>query len=80
MSGIDYGQTRETQRRATPEPHRIASTRPTCANGHPWRAETTRWRYRVREARHGSGWERDCLVCKAVSEGIRRKQQKGRYL
>lgn len=72
-------QTTRTLRAANPEPHAIAG-RPTCANGHIWKAETTRWRYRVRDTRHGTGWERDCLVCKAVSEGKRRKQRKARYL
>ena len=71
-------ETRETLRGVNPEP-RVINGRPTCANGHPWRPETTRWRYRVRDTRHGTGWERDCLVCKDVSEGRRRKQQKRRY-
>ncbi len=53
----------------------------TCANGHPWRAETTRWRYRDRSARTdghaGSGWERDCLVCKDMADK-RRARRSGR--
>lgn len=60
--------------------------RPACANGHPWRTDTTRWRLRQRPERvaagrviaASSGWERDCLICKKVSEGIRREQFKAK--
>jgi len=44
----------------------------TCGNGHDWKPETTRWRFRDRRNRKGHnsfGWERDCLVCKSVSQG-----------
>lgn len=66
-------------------PIRVAG-RPACANGHPWRAETTRWRLRVREERIDggqvraarAGWERDCLICKQKAEGLRREQAKAR--
>ncbi|GAA2182456.1 hypothetical protein GCM10009785_21830 [Brooklawnia cerclae] len=70
-------QTAETLRRADPEPHRVSRESDCCANGHRWTPDTTRWRFRARGGRHGSGWERDCLVCKAVSEGRRRKLRVG---
>ena len=59
-----------TLRGVTPEPKNINGAS-TCSNGHPWRAETTRWRYRARGGRHGSGWERDCLVCKDMADKAR---------
>ena len=46
--------------------------KPTCGNGHAWKPQTTRWRFRDRMNRKGHesyGWERDCLVCKSVSQG-----------
>lgn len=49
------------------------AARETCVNGHPWKTATTRWRFRDRGGRHGSGWERDCLVCKRKQEGRRRR-------
>lgn len=42
-----------------------------CGNGHKWKPETTRWRYRDRGGRHGRGWERDCLVCKDMADKSR---------
>ena len=48
--------------------------RPTCANGHPWKPETTRWRRRGYRGEHTTEIERDCLVCKRVSEGKRRER------
>lgn len=42
-----------------------------CGNGHKWRPETTRWRFRDRGGRHGRGWERDCLVCKDMADKSR---------
>lgn len=51
------------------------ASRPTCANGHPWRLETTRWRRRGERGRQTAEIERDCLVCKAVSEGKRRQRR-----
>lgn len=46
------------------------ASREVCANGHPWRTETTRWRVRG----DGRMPERDCLVCKRVSEGNRKRR------
>lgn len=47
------------------------AARPTCANGHPWTTENTRWRIR---ADKGETYPtRDCLACKRVSEGKRRR-------
>lgn len=49
----------------------------TCGNGHEWRHETTRWRWRDRTDRpkHGwAGWERDCLVCKAKSNSTKERR------
>lgn len=54
------------------EPPKVIDGCGTCANGHEWTAKTTRWRYRERlnRGRHSwTGWERDCLVCKAVGRG-----------
>lgn len=51
------------------------ASRETCANGHPWTVASTRWRKRNRGGRHGFAAERDCLICKAVSEGARRKRR-----
>ena len=59
-----------TLRGVTPEPKHIDGAE-TCWSGHPWRPETTRWRYRARGGRHGSGWERDCLVCKDMADKAR---------
>ena len=56
-----------TLRGVTPEPKHIDGAE-MCGSGHPWRPETTRWRYRARGGRHGSGWERDCLVCKDMAD------------
>ena len=61
-----------TLRGVTPEPKHIDGAE-MCGSGHPWRPETTRWRYRARGGRHGSGWERDCLVCKDMADKARRK-------
>ena len=47
-----------------------------CGNGHKWRPETTRWRYRDRGGRHGRGWERDCLVCKDMADKSRIRMKK----
>ena len=61
--------TLRTLRGADPQPKDMPGD--TCGAGHPWRAETTRWRYRVRPNRghHSwSGWERDCLVCKDMAD------------
>ena len=66
-----------TLRGVTPEPKDINGAS-TCSNGHPWRAETTRWRYRARGGRHGSGWERDCLVCKDMADKTRHTNSSGR--
>jgi len=44
-----------------------------CANGHPWTPQTTRWR--VRHDKGESTPTRDCLVCKRVSEGERRRRR-----
>lgn len=63
--------TLRTLRRPEQEP-KIIKGNPTCANGHLWRPETTRWRYRNRSERaeHGyTGWERDCLTCREVARG-----------
>lgn len=49
------------------------SYRVTCANGHVWTAETTRWRRRARGGRHGKSVERDCLICKDAAENERRR-------
>lgn len=51
------------------------AARETCSNGHPWTVESTRWRKRDRGGRHGTAIERDCLTCKAVSEGARRRRR-----
>ncbi|GAA2180935.1 hypothetical protein GCM10009785_13770 [Brooklawnia cerclae] len=68
--------TAHTLRRPDPEPHHIEGAA-TCGNGHPWRPETTRWRLRTRGGRHGSGWERDCLVCKDVADKARAQRRQG---
>lgn len=47
------------------------AARETCANGHRWTPATTRWRIRRDKCERRP--TRDCLVCKAVSEGRRRK-------
>lgn len=49
--------------------------RETCAHGHEWRPETTRWRQRRNRKGHSAAVERDCLVCKAVSEHKRRMRR-----
>lgn len=49
------------------------ATRETCANGHPWTRATTRWR--IRTDKGETTPTRDCLVCKRVSEGIRRRKR-----
>lgn len=51
-----------------------AQKRPACANGHPWREETTRWRKRTRCGR--TVVERDCLVCKRESDHGRRSRRR----
>ena len=66
-----------TLRGVTPEPKSIDGS-PACGCGHPWRPQTTRWRYRVRGSRHGSGWECDCLVCKNMANKTRRTNSSGR--
>lgn len=48
------------------------ASRTHCANRHLWTPETTRWRSRGYRGKHTVPVERDCLVCKAVSEGRRR--------
>lgn len=45
--------------------------REACANGHKWTPQSTRWR--VRRDKGESTPTRDCLTCKRVSEGKRRK-------
>lgn len=62
-------QTKATLRGTTPPGVDTSRMRDTCGNGHKWTPRTTRWRYRVRDSRHGTGWERDCLVCKEKSDG-----------
>lgn len=54
------------------------ASRLSCANGHRWTPESTRWR--VRRDKGESSPTRDCLVCKAVSEGKRRKLHARRYM
>lgn len=69
--------TLETRRRPDVEP-RIQSANTHCANNHLWTPETTRWRLRSRLDRGDKSyqaWERDCLLCKAVSEGRRKKRR-----
>lgn len=44
-----------------------------CANGHAWTPQTTRWR--IRRDKGESTPTRDCLVCKRVSEGERRRRR-----
>lgn len=46
--------------------------RAACANGHPWTPSTTRWR--IRHDKGETTPTRDCLVCKRVSEGKRRRR------
>jgi len=48
------------------------ASRETCSNGHPWTRASTRWR--VRHDKGETRPTRDCLVCKAVSEGKRRRR------
>ena len=60
--------TLRTQRGGVP-PKQIDGAE-TCANGHRWTNETTRWRWRDRSGRPGhgyAGWERDCLLCKKIA-------------
>lgn len=52
-----------------------ARGRETCANGHPWTPENTRWRKRGRGGRHGNAPERDCLACLEVSRGHKSNQR-----
>lgn len=47
--------------------------RETCANGHPWTRENTRWR--IRRDKGESTPTRDCLACKRKSEGERKKRR-----
>ena len=49
------------------------AARETCANGHPWTTANTRWRVRTDKGEISP--TRDCLVCKRVSEGERRKKR-----
>lgn len=65
MSRVDTGAIRT-------EPY---ASRPTCANGHPWTHTSTRWRRRGYRGKHTASVERDCLTCKQVSEGERRKRR-----
>jgi len=60
-----------TRRRPEQPPKEIVG-KPACAQGHLWRPETTRYRFRNRNDRieHGwSGWERDCLICRNKKKG-----------
>ena len=65
--------TKQTMRRPAQPPKEIIGGKETCANGHKWESNTTRWRLRDRTGRKdkkGSiGWERDCLVCREVAKG-----------
>lgn len=47
------------------------ASRETCSNGHPWTRENTRWR--IRRDKGESTPTRDCLACKRVSEGKRKR-------
>jgi len=49
------------------------AARETCANGHKWTVATTRWRIRIDKGETSP--TRDCLVCKRVSEGERRRKR-----
>jgi hypothetical protein len=49
------------------------ASRKTCANGHPWTTHNTRWR--IRRDKGETSPTRDCLVCKRVSEGKRRRKR-----
>lgn len=42
-----------------------------CANGHRWTPASTRWR--IRRDKGEATPTRDCLICKRVSEGKRRR-------
>lgn len=66
--------------KGAPAPVSVRGMSEYCGNGHKWRPETTRWRYRDRGGRHGRGWERDCLLCKQKSDGFARmgRNVKGR--
>ena len=46
--------------------------RETCTNGHPWTTVNTRWR--IRRDKGETTPTRDCLACKRVSEGKRRRK------
>jgi hypothetical protein len=48
------------------------SERETCANGHRWTPQSTRWR--IRTDKGETQPTRDCLICKRVSEGKRRER------
>lgn len=60
--------TLETLRGATPAGVDTSRMKQYCGNGHKWTPKTTRWRFRTRGS-HGTGWERDCLICKEKSDG-----------
>lgn len=51
------------------------AARDACANGHRWTAATTRWR--IRRDKGETTPTRDCLICKRVSEGVRRRKRIG---
>lgn len=53
------------------------ASREACVNGHAWTTATTRWRRRTHQRARGSyvTVERDCLVCKRVSEAKRKKSR-----
>lgn len=49
------------------------AARETCANGHPWTRENTRWR--IRRDKGESTPTRDCLTCKRKSEATRKARR-----
>lgn len=62
--------TRKTIVGRTPPGVDVSGMSEYCGNGHKWDPHTTRWRYRSRGS-HGTGWERDCLVCKDMNDKSR---------
>lgn len=68
-SHAEWG-TRKTIRHEPPPDVDTSGMSEYCGNGHKWKPETTRWRWRDRGS-HGSGWQRDCLICKDMADKAR---------
>lgn len=65
----DLGSERVPFGQVTREPW---ASRTSCAHGHPWTPETTRWR--IRPGKGERAPTRDCLPCRRAAERRRRKR------